>query len=132
MQLVAAQAASPTPVRRAGLSATERRAILRARERLLADMRHPPSLTALAAEVGLSEKRLNSGFRATFGETVFEVLRNERLEHARKALEERVLSLKQIAFRVGYNHVTNFVHAFSARYGAPPGRYAARRPARRH
>jgi AraC-like DNA-binding protein len=58
-----------------------------------------------------------------FGATVFEVLRNERLEHARQALEEGTVSLKEVSFRVGYNHVSNFVHAFRARYDAPPRQY---------
>jgi len=32
--------------------------------------------------------------------------------------------MKQVAFRVGYDHVTNFINAFTARFGAPPRRYA--------
>jgi AraC-like DNA-binding protein len=96
-----------------------------ARERLLADMRNPPTLGDLAAEFGLTEKRLNVGFRALFGATVFETLRNERLDHARIALRDERVSLKEIAFRVGYNHVSNFTNAFTARYGEPPRRYAA-------
>jgi AraC-like DNA-binding protein len=82
------------------------------------------SLGELAVGVGLSEKRLNAGFRLLFGETVFEVLRNERLAHAQIALRSEAASLKEIAFRVGYNHVTNFITAFTARYGAPPRQYA--------
>ena len=47
-----------------------------------------PTLDELALAVGLNEKRLNAGFRALFGATVFEVLRNERLDHARIAIAE--------------------------------------------
>jgi AraC-like DNA-binding protein len=86
-------------------------------------MRAPPSLGELAAAAGLTEKRLNAGFRALFGTTVFETLRNERLEHARLVLDSEEVTLKAIAFRVGYNHVTNFINAFAARYGAPPRQY---------
>lgn len=101
-------------------------AIEEARRLLLADMQSPPSLSALAQAVGLSEKALNAGFRQLFGTSVFETLRNERLEHARLALIEQQLPLKLIAARVGYSHVSNFVAAFTARYGAPPRRYLAR------
>ncbi len=45
----------------------------------------------------MSEKALNAGFRELFGTTVFETLRNERLEHARIALENTDLSVKEIA-----------------------------------
>lgn len=108
------------------LSPCDRQAIGDARDRLLADMRNPPSLGQLAMAVGLTERRLNAGFRAVFGMTVFEALKNERLEHARLAFETGNLPLKQVAFRVGYNHVSNFVIAFKARYGAPPRQYLER------
>jgi transcriptional regulator GlxA family with amidase domain len=56
-------------------------------------MRQPPRLGDLAHPVGLTEKRPNTGFRLMFGATVFEALRNERLDHARQALEEGTASL---------------------------------------
>lgn len=126
MALAAAAAGQPAIAAPKALSPGQRQAVLEARERLLADMRMPPLLGELAAAVGLSEKRLNAAFRAEFGATVFEVLRNERLEHARLALEDGA-PLKQVAFRVGYNHVTNFINAFTARYGTPPRRYVVGR-----
>jgi len=131
IQLLAVQANAAAPLvparRREVLSAREREAIDAAHRLLLADMRAPPSLGELAGAVGLSERRLNAGFRAVFGGTVFEILRRRRLEHARIALEYGDVPLKQIAYRVGYNHVTNFINAFSAQYGAPPLRHLGRR-----
>jgi AraC-like DNA-binding protein len=117
---VAAAAERSQARRRSVLTPRERAAVGEARERLLADMRSPPTLGDLAEAVGLTEKRLNSGFRQLFGATAFEMLRNERLDYARQALEESTASLKEVAFRVGYNHVSNFIHAFRARYKAPP------------
>ncbi|WP_374466526.1 helix-turn-helix transcriptional regulator [Ferrovibrio sp.] len=136
LQLLASQMASqirPAHI----LTKRERDAIATARRLLLLDMRQPPGLGDLADAVGLSEKRLNACFRSEFGGTVFEVLRNHRLEHARIALEAGAAPLKQIAWRVGYNHVSNFINAYTARYGAPPRRHAlknqvaAARPASR-
>jgi AraC-like DNA-binding protein len=112
---------------RPALSAHERTAVHDARERLLADMRQPPTLGDLADAVGLTEKRLNAGFRALFGVTVFEALRNERLDHARLAFHSGAVTLKEVSFRVGYNHVTNFINAFTQRYGAPPRQSFVRR-----
>lgn len=128
LQLLAVQAATiaclPSREGRA-FSAQERKRIIEARDRLLADMRCPPTLGELALAVGLSEKRLNAGFRALFGATVFEVLHNERLDHARIAIAEGA-RLQDIASRVGYNHPNNFSRAFTARYGTPPHKYSAR------
>ena len=104
-------------------SGRDKASIEEARARLLADVRNPPSAAELALAVGMSEKALNAGFRELFGTTVFETLRNERLEHARIALENTDLSVKEIATRIGYNQVTNFTTAFAMRYGMPPRRY---------
>jgi AraC-like DNA-binding protein len=138
LQLFALQAgAEAASLRRRDLRAPagrERAAILAARERLLADMRNPPTLGELAAAAGMTAKALNAGFRALFGATIFEILRNERLEHARIAIEREDVPVKQVAHRVGYNHVTNFIRAFTARFGAPPGQHGrggvANRPQR--
>ena len=65
--------------------------------------------------------------RPLFGTTIFETLRNERLEHARAVLEAEALPLKIVAERVGYRHVTNFINAFSARYGTPPRQFTGGR-----
>jgi AraC-like DNA-binding protein len=132
IQLLAAQIAAaeqPSYARQRVLSLQERQAVSAARDRLLADMRRPPSLGELSALTGLSERRLNAGFRTLFGTTVFESLRNQRLEHARVAFKTTQLPLKEIAFRVGYNHVSNFINAFTARYGAPPRQYTQARRA---
>jgi AraC-like DNA-binding protein len=106
------------------LSAAERKGITRAHARLLADLANPPTLAELAADAAMSERRLNAGFKALFGTTVFETLRKERLEHARLVLEREALPLKLVAERVGYRHVTNFINAFAARYGTPPRQFA--------
>ena len=130
IQLLAVQAAAAQQQQRSRdrreLSSRERDAVHEARRRLLADMRHPPSLGELALAAGLGEKRLNDGFRQLFGATVFDVLRNERLAHAHSVLLTGRASLKDVAFRVGYNHVSNFITAFTARYGAPPRQYLER------
>lgn len=108
---------------RHAMSADGARLLARARARLLADMADPPSVAELAAECGLSERALNAGFRSLYGGTVYEVLRDERLAHARSAVVAGVLPIKAIAHRVGYAHVSNFTAAFARRYGMPPARY---------
>ena len=125
LQLLAVQAVGRPSGKEARnkLSRSERDSVHAARDILLKDMRNPPSLGELASAVGLTEKRLNAGFRMAFGATVFEVLRNHRLEHARIALTMESTPMKVIAYRVGYNHVTNFINAYTARYGNPPGRH---------
>jgi AraC-like DNA-binding protein len=130
LQLLVEQAATSSrrDTRRARrLTHRDQAAIADARDRLFSDLRSPPSLAFLAAEAGMSEKALNSGFRAMYGTTVFETLRDKRLDDARQLLEAWDLPMKTVAFRLGYTHVSNFTRAFTRRFGAPPRRYANRR-----
>jgi AraC-like DNA-binding protein len=124
LQLLAMQAAAAGSRGRSrrGLSPRDGRRLEAARDRLVADMVRPPSLGMLAVSAGMSERALNAGFRHLYGRSVYEVLRDERLEHARVALETTDAGVKQIAHRVGYSHVTNFTNAFTRRYGVSPGR----------
>lgn len=132
LQLLAMKTARATTLARPlVLSRLERHRLKQARKRLVSDMRNPPTLSDLAAAAGMSESALNDGFRALFGGSAYEVLRDERLEHARIALETTDVPVKQIAFRVGYNHVSNFTNAFTRKYGEPPTRYARERASRK-
>ena len=69
------------------LSSVELTKVRMVRDRLLAEMQDPPGLDMLARDVGLSAKRLNSGFREMYGTTVFNYLRDARLDAARAAVE---------------------------------------------
>jgi AraC-like DNA-binding protein len=98
--------------------------IREARERLLADLANPPELEALARSVGLSAKRLTAGFKSVYGMTVFDYLLEARMTAAREMLEDGAeLPLKQLAWRLGYAHPSNFVIAFRRRFGIAPGAY---------
>lgn len=95
-----------------------------ARERLLTDLGNPPSLEALAASVGLTPRRLNRGFRIVFGTTVYDYLREARMDEAKRLLEcGAEMPLKQLAWAVGYAQTSNFVTAFRRRFGVSPARY---------
>jgi AraC-like DNA-binding protein len=100
-----------------------------ARERLVADLANPPSLDELAAAVGLPPKRLNAGFRAAFGTTVFDYLRDARLDSARSLLDQGLdMPLKLLAWQVGYSQPSNFITAFRRRFGVSPGAYRRKKP----
>lgn len=105
------------------ISPREVASVSAAREILLSDLRSPASLDALAQEVGLGPRQLLRGFKTLYGQSPFELVRNERLDHARIVLAETDIPLKEIAWRVGYADVTNFIHAFRRRFGAPPRQF---------
>lgn len=78
------------------------------------------TLAHLAAQAAMSPSSLRSKFRQAYGCTVFDYLRDCRLELARRYLLEGH-SVQQAAWMSGYQHATNFSTAFRRRYGISPG-----------
>ncbi len=102
---------------------SNRRDLDRAREAyhiLLSDLDHPPSLIDLSRRVGINRNKLNQEFKALYGDTVFNVLRNARLSEAWSLLKQSDKSLSEIAFSVGYNNQSNFTTAFRKEFGKTP------------
>ena len=80
-----------------------------------------PTLIELAQQYGRSMKLLNEEFTAEFGRSIFGFMTEHRLEQAHAALVKSDVSIKQLAARLGYTHVSNFAIVFKRRYGYPPG-----------
>ena len=96
---------------------------------LLQDIGKPPSLPELAAAVGVNRTRLTALFRMLFEDTVFGILRRERLECARRLLNEKGKNITEIAYLCGFSSPSHLTKAFSAQFGISPKQYQI---ARRH
>lgn len=102
----------------------EHRARDRARsihEQLVASDGKLPSLDVLAQQYGRSAKLLNEEFTREYGQSIFTFMVDFRLSQAHAALEQTDVSIKQLAARLGYTHVSNFTIAFKRKFGYPPG-----------
>lgn len=86
------------------------------------DLGNTPSIAAIADSFGIGETTLRRAFKAEFGTTIFEYLRDQRLEAARVMLREKRLRISEIAFRVGYSDPANFTNAYKQRFGHAPKR----------
>lgn len=78
------------------------------------------SAEEMARTVGLSKSRLSHLFKSQIGLTIRQYQMQKRLEKAATLLSMTSLSIKEIAFRVGYSHPTNFIRAFRKRYRLTP------------
>ncbi|MEO1396057.1 MAG: AraC family transcriptional regulator [Cyanobacteria bacterium J06634_5] len=94
-----------------------------AKEILLKNLSHPPSLMALARQVGMCDYNLKRGFKAAFGTTVFGYLRDRRLEKAQQLLLEQKMTVTSVARVVGYSSPTSFTAAFKRKFGVSPKAY---------
>lgn len=80
----------------------------------------PASIEEIAREAGMSSSLLHKQFRAAYGMTVFEFIRNSRLEEARRLLVQDGVSVTEAAYRAGYTSAANFATAFKRRFGLSP------------
>ncbi len=80
-----------------------------------------PTLGELATQYGRSAKLLNEEFVQEFGSSIHVFMMEHRLSQAHAALQQTDISIKQLAARLGYAHVSNFAIAFKRKFGYPPG-----------
>lgn len=94
--------------------------IRKARAILSMEYAHPPPLPTLARQLGISETRLKSGFKAMNGITVMQYCINKRIEAARLLLKENRHSISEISEIVGYEDHSAFSRAFRRQVGRSP------------
>lgn len=97
--------------------------LARARERLLDDRLHRPSLAELAAHAGVHPVYFARAFRQRYGCSPGEFLRRCRLERALDLLADVNLSLATIASGCGFADQAHFSHAFRRAHGLSPLAY---------
>ncbi len=80
----------------------------------------PGSIEEIARDAGMSSSSLQRHFRAAYGMTVFEFIRNAKLDEARRSLMQDGVSVGEAAYRAGYSSAANFATAFKRRFGISP------------
>ncbi|MBI3102882.1 MAG: helix-turn-helix transcriptional regulator [Burkholderiales bacterium] len=114
------QADGAVPAQGARLLPHEHRRIRALHDFLQTEQAVDTSLDALARQAGANANTLQKHFRAVYGTTIFDFLREQRLQRARGALERDGLSVAQAAHLAGYTSAANFATAYRRRFGMPP------------
>jgi AraC-like DNA-binding protein len=83
----------------------------------------PCTMRELAREFGLSLSRLQHLFKERTGARLGQWLTELRLQRAAHLLAESNMSVKEVAWAVGYSHSSSFVRAFERVFHQAPGRY---------
>lgn len=97
-----------------------RRQSEKVRDYVLQNIEKALTIEEIAREVGASISSVQRHFKESFGMTVFEFIRNERLSRACSALEQDGVTIAQAAYAAGYADPSNFTTAFKKAYGVPP------------
>jgi YesN/AraC family two-component response regulator len=72
---------------------------------------------------GLTPSYLSKQFKAQTGEALLDFISRTRLEEAKRLLSLQVLSVTDIAKKVGYSDMNTFNRIFKKFEGITPGKY---------
>lgn len=122
VQLLRAHAVFP------GTNAQSKGGLSRSQVRLITDhmkqhLDEPIGLQELANLVGLSRFHLCTAFRRATGKTPHQWLVGLRINEARRLLQDRRLSVTEIALAVGYQTPSSFAQAFRLAVGVTPSEF---------
>jgi AraC family transcriptional regulator len=109
--------------RGAAVSPLPRRIVRRVLDHMEAELDSDLTLSLLAAESGYSRTHFYRMFKAATGKTPHRYLLELRLKRAESLLENRSLSLIDIAFACGFASHAHFSTVFRSRYGLSPSAY---------
>lgn len=97
--------------------------IRNAKDIIVDRMIDPPSLDALALEIGLPLKKLKQGFKQVYGDTVFAYLLEHKMQEARRMLDSQKYNVNEVGLKLGYSTSSHFIAAFKKKYGTTPKKY---------
>lgn len=79
------------------------------------------SVKDAAVAAKLSPAHFSRVFKSRTGYSPYEYILLRRIDEAKQLLTSTHLSVKEVAYRVGYNSEENFIHSFQKKVGVPPG-----------
>lgn len=84
------------------------------------NINHPHKLSSLCAQVSTNECTLKREFKQLYGTTVFNYIRELRMERAKQLLQYENLPVSAVSEQVGYKNPQHFTTAFKEKYGITP------------
>lgn len=77
----------------------------------------------MANELGITQAKLQEGFKLLFSRTVIEYLRHVRLEEARDLLNNSDYNISQVVYSIGFSSRSYFSKIFKRKYGLSPSEF---------
>lgn len=106
-----------------GLMKDELKIVRRYAKKILEDPSINYGLEELSKDSGLSQAKLQEGFKYLYARTVTEYIRHIRLEAARDLMNNSDLNISQIVYSIGFTSRSYFSKIFKEKYGITPHEY---------
>ncbi|MCG8698134.1 MAG: response regulator [Bacteroidales bacterium] len=84
------------------------------------------NVETLSNKIGMSRRNLQLKLKSTTGMTPLEFIRNVKLDHAAKMLQETDYNINEIADRTGFSSTEHFRKSFKEKFGVPPSKYLSK------
>ena len=88
--------------------------------------KEPParlSIEAIVAGAAISRRTLERRFAQVLGRSVYDEIRQRRMQHAKYLLSHTTLSMERVGEECGFCHLSHFSNAFAHVVGMRPARY---------
>ncbi|MCB9201424.1 MAG: helix-turn-helix transcriptional regulator [Flavobacteriales bacterium] len=97
--------------------------IKKAKDILVSDLQNGIKINELSQKIGLSEYKLQEGFKKIYNTTIYGYFLNFKLEYAKNKLFNSDVKIKEIASEIGYDNTSHFIEAFKKKYKSTPKQY---------
>ena len=81
------------------------------------------SVSQLSIDYGLSQAKLQDGFKFIYKRTVTEFIRHIRLEQSRNLMKTTDLNISQIVYSIGFTSRSYFSKIFKEKFGLSPNEF---------
>ncbi|WP_299125764.1 response regulator transcription factor [uncultured Winogradskyella sp.] len=105
------------------LSRSELKIIRGISKKILKDVSLDYSVDLLAEESGLTQAKLQEGFKLLYNRTVTEYIRHVRLEAARELINTTDLNISQIVYSIGFSSRSYFSKIFKEKFDISPSEF---------
>jgi AraC-like DNA-binding protein len=81
-----------------------------------------PSIGDIARQIALSESKLKRHFKLLYGASIYEYYLRKKMDKARQLFTESSIQVKEVAYMLGYEKVSNFIQMFKKHNNLSPGK----------
>lgn len=83
------------------------------------------SVEVLSEEVGMSVNNLNRKLRALIDQTAGKLIRSMRLQRAADLLQQKAISISDVAYDMGFSSPNHFARSFKNQFGVSPSEFVS-------
>jgi AraC-like DNA-binding protein len=111
-----------TDVKEVSLTHDEIYKMMEVELQLINSFEKPPTIEQLASKFSIGVSKLKRHFKLVYGLPLYEYFQKHRMQRAKVMLLSGEYSVKEAGYKLGYQNLSNFAHAFKKEFGVLPSK----------